>query len=42
VEAEKSLSLGDYYVLMNGLGLELVKVPLVDVLALFDEIGLWL
>jgi hypothetical protein len=40
VEAEKSLSLGDYWVLMKGLGLGLVKVPFVEVFALFDDIGL--
>jgi len=27
---------------MNGLGLGLVKVPLVEVLALLDDIALWL
>ena len=42
VEAEKSLSLGDCWVLMKGLGLALVKVPIVELLALFDATALWL
>jgi|LauGreDrversion4_2_1035121.scaffolds.fasta_scaffold369302_2 hypothetical protein len=42
VEAEKSLSLGDCWVLMKGLGLALVKVPIVELLALFDAAALWL